>query len=114
MKPQMHADKMGLFQSAFICVDLRFLLEDWTLIDLHGVNRFYGGHHALKDVTLHLEPGRVGLLGPNGAGKSTLLKILMGLLPPSSGTGHVLGHDLTGDGKALRRSIGYMSEADAL
>lgn len=91
-----------------------FSSEDRSLIDLHGVNRFYGGHHALKDVTLHLEPGRVGLLGPNGAGKSTLLKILMGLLPPSSGTGHVLGHDVTGDGKALRRSIGYMSEADAL
>jgi ABC-2 type transport system ATP-binding protein len=95
----------------FICGSF---LEDRTLIDLHGVNRYYGGHHALKDVTLHLEPGRIGLLGPNGAGKSTLLKILMGLLPPSAGTGQVLGHDLHGDGMALRRSLGYMPEADAL
>jgi ABC-2 type transport system ATP-binding protein len=85
------------------------------LIDLQNVNRWYGSHHALRDVTLRLDSGRVGLLGPNGAGKSTLLKILLGLLPPSSGQGKVLGHDLAHpDGAALRRSIGYMSEADGL
>ena len=85
------------------------------LIDLVNVSRWYGTQHALKDVTLRLPPGRIGLLGPNGAGKSTLLKILLGLLPPSSGSGRVLGHDLIGqDGAALRRAIGYMPEADAL
>src|ERR1700689_1529642 len=83
------------------------------LIDLQHVSRSFGTHQALRDVTLPLEPGRIGLLGPNGAGKSTLLKILMGLLPPTSGTGTVLGHRL-GDGAALRRTIGYMPEADAL
>ena len=54
-----------------------------AFIDLQNVNRWYGTQHALKDVSLHLEPGRIGLLGPNGAGKSTLLKILLGLLPLS-------------------------------
>jgi ABC-2 type transport system ATP-binding protein len=84
------------------------------LIDLHNVSRWYGQNPALRDVSLHLAPGRIGLLGPNGAGKSTLLKILLGLLPPSSGTGRVLGQDITGSGAALRRAIGYMPEADAL
>src|SRR5213079_2732755 len=80
-----------------------------------NINRWFGTHHALQDVTLRLEESRVGLLGPNGAGKSTLLKILLGLLPPSSGTGKVIGYDLIpANGTALRRAIGYMSEADAL
>jgi ABC-2 type transport system ATP-binding protein len=83
-------------------------------IDLENVSRWYGAQRALHEVTLHLERGRIGLLGPNGAGKSTLLKILLGLLPPSSGTGRVLGLDLHRDGTTLRRVIGYMPESDAL
>src|SRR5579859_6087565 len=84
------------------------------LIDLQDVSRQFGPVTALRNVTIRLTPGRVGLLGPNGAGKSTLLKILLGLLPPSSGGGHVLGHAIGQDGAVLRRAIGYMPEADAL
>ena len=89
------------------------------LIDLRGVTRTFGAFTALHEVTLSLPPGRIGLLGPNGAGKSTLLKILMGLIPPSSGTGRVLNEELGGDRDAegnwrLRRLIGFMPEADAL
>ncbi|MFL5342911.1 MAG: ABC transporter ATP-binding protein [Gemmataceae bacterium] len=88
------------------------------LIDLRHVTRQFGNFTALRDVTLSLPPGRIGLLGPNGAGKSTLLKILMGLLPPSSGDGRILRHDLArGRGVAnweLRRDIGFMPESDAL
>lgn len=83
-------------------------------LELNHVSRWYGKQRALHEVTLRLEPGRVGLLGPNGAGKSTLLKILLGLLLPSQGTGKVLGHDLAGSGATLRRAIGYMPERDAL
>src|SRR5216683_3440025 len=83
-------------------------------IDLDNVSRWYGSQQALKDVSLQLPPGRIGLLGPNGAGKSTLLKILLGLLPPSSGAGRLLGLDLASAGIELRRAIGYMPEADAL
>jgi ABC-2 type transport system ATP-binding protein len=102
-------------------------------IDLEHVSRWYGRRLALDDITLRLRPGRIGLLGPNGAGKSTLLKILLGLVPPSAGSGRVLGHALQaparglarlnplralgtflGMGSVLRRSIGYMPETDAL
>jgi ABC-2 type transport system ATP-binding protein len=89
------------------------------LIELAAVSRTFGTFTALHEVTLTLPPGRVGLLGPNGAGKSTLLKILMGLIPPSSGSGRVLDQQLGGDtdsegNRRLRRLIGFMPEADAL
>src|ERR1700716_790883 len=83
-------------------------------LDLQGISRWYGTQQALCDVTLRLEPGRIGLLGPNGAGKSTLLRILLGLLPPSGGHGSFLGHKLGENGVELRRAVGYMPEADAL
>src|SRR5690242_1291139 len=85
-----------------------------AMIDLRNLSRWYGNFQALCDISFQLAPGRVGLLGPNGAGKSTLLKILLGLLPPSSGSGRVLGHAIGQDGAVLRRAIGYMPEADAL
>ncbi len=89
------------------------------LIELRAVTRTFGAFTALHEVTLSLPPGRIGLLGPNGAGKSTLLKILMGLIPPSGGTGRVLTEPLGGDRDTegnwrLRRLIGFMPEADAL
>jgi len=82
------------------------------LLDLHNVGRTFGTFEALKDVSLQIAPGRVGLLGPNGAGKSTLLKLLMGLLPPTSGSGTVLGQPL--GSWRLRQMVGFMPEADAL
>src|SRR3989440_3381644 len=83
-------------------------------LELEGINRWYGKQQALCDVNLRLEPGRIGLLGPNGAGKSSLLKILLGLLPPSSGSGRVLGLDVRSAGAELRRGVGYVPEADGL
>jgi ABC-2 type transport system ATP-binding protein len=87
------------------------------LIELTHVRREFGTNVALRDITLQLRPGRIGLLGPNGAGKSTLLKILMGLLPPTSGNGRILTHEINAGrsgGWQLRRDIGFMPEADAL
>jgi ABC-2 type transport system ATP-binding protein len=84
------------------------------LMELDSVSRWYGSNHALRDVSFRLLPGRTGLLGPNGAGKSTLLKILLGLLPPTSGSVRVMGRDLSGSGADLRRLVGYMPEAGAL
>jgi len=89
------------------------------LIELSGLTRTFGSFTALSDITLSLPPGRIGLLGPNGAGKSTLLKIVMGLIPPTSGTGRVLDEELGRDGDSagnwrLRGLIGFMPEVDAL
>src|SRR3989344_114394 len=57
------------------------------------VNREYTTVEAVKAVDLTIEEGElVGFIGPNGAGKTTTLKMLSGLLYPSSGEAHVLGH----------------------
>jgi ABC-2 type transport system ATP-binding protein len=83
------------------------------LFELHDANKIYGGRvHALKDVTLSVAEGSIGLLGPNGAGKSTLLKIMLGLLPPTSGDVQVLGFDATSRSLDLRQKVGYMPEQE--
>src|SRR4051794_34632078 len=49
---------------------------------------------AVKDLSLHIEPGEVyGLLGPNGSGKSTTLKVILGLVSPTRGRAEIFGRD---------------------
>ncbi len=55
--------------------------------ELSHVSKAFGGRTVVRDLTLRIMRGdRLGLIGPNGAGKSTLLKLILGTLPPDSGT----------------------------
>ena len=55
-------------------------------ISVSKLNKFYGDHHVLRDLSFNIESGeRVGLLGDNGSGKTTLFKILSGELDYDSG-----------------------------
>jgi ABC-2 type transport system ATP-binding protein len=85
-----------------------------ALVELSHLSHSYGRFQALKDVSLRVQPGAIGLIGQNGAGKSTLLRILLGLMPPSSGGGSVLGYDLIRQRDELRSRIGFMPEAESL
>jgi branched-chain amino acid transport system ATP-binding protein len=54
---------------------------------LENIHVYYGGVHALKGISLHVQPGEiVALIGANGAGKSTCLKTISGLLHPRQGS----------------------------
>ena len=57
------------------------------LIELREVTAGYGNKIALRNVTLDVwKNDFLGIIGPNGGGKTTLLKVILGLLPPISGT----------------------------
>jgi ABC-2 type transport system ATP-binding protein len=85
-----------------------------SFIELEGVEKRYGELRALKDVSLKLEPGRIGLLGPNGAGKSTLLKTLLGLISPDHGSVKVFDFDVARNPFDVRARTGYMPEGDSV
>jgi len=85
-----------------------------ALIETSGLTKDYGTVKALDRLDLQVEPGIIGLVGANGAGKSTLLKILLGLIPPSSGSASVLGLDVVAEARQIRKFVGYMPEHDCL
>jgi len=86
-----------------------------TLIATESLTKQYNGRVvALSDLTVSVEPGIIGLVGANGAGKSTLIKILLGLLPPTSGQVRVLGLDPTTQAEQVRARVGYMPEHECL
>jgi branched-chain amino acid transport system ATP-binding protein len=67
------------------------------MLTLENVNVYYGGIHALRDVSLTVNQGEVvTLIGANGAGKSTTLRAITGLLSPRSGRVRFEGTDITG------------------
>jgi ABC-2 type transport system ATP-binding protein len=67
---------------------------------------------AVDGVDLDIEDGEVvGFLGPNGAGKTTTLRMLTTLLRPTAGQATVAGYDVVREPVAVRRSIGYVSQA---
>ena len=68
-----------------------------AMLAIDKVNVFYGGIHALRDVSLHVDTGEVvTLIGANGAGKSTTLRAISGLLTPRTGRVVFAGEDITG------------------
>jgi ABC-2 type transport system ATP-binding protein len=84
------------------------------MIAVEELTKQYGAVTALDRLTFSIEPGIVGLVGANGAGKSTQIKIMLGLLPATSGRAAVLGLDVTTDGARIRQRVGYMPEHDCL
>ncbi len=66
---------------------------------------------AVTDLTFQVERGElVAFLGPNGAGKSTSLRMLTTLIPPTSGTARVVGHDILTRPADVRARIGYVGQ----
>jgi ATP-binding cassette subfamily F protein uup len=57
------------------------------IIEAENVSKSFGDHLVVRDLSIRVMRGdRIGLVGPNGAGKTTLLRLLLGVLPPDSGS----------------------------
>jgi ABC-2 type transport system ATP-binding protein len=81
------------------------------IIELRGLTRKFASLVAVNNLSLSIHQGEMfALLGPNGAGKSTTIKMLITLLPPSSGTALVDGFDIVRQPGAVRRIIGYVPQ----
>jgi branched-chain amino acid transport system ATP-binding protein len=62
------------------------MTSESSALELSGVTRRFGGHHAVDDVSFRVRPGTItGLIGPNGAGKTTVFNLIAGALRPSAG-----------------------------
>ena len=78
-----------------------------SLLEVKGLNSYYGDSHILFDVALKVEPHEVvALLGRNGAGKSTTFKSLMGMVKPRSGSIMFDGHEIAGLPPHATASVG--------
>jgi uncharacterized protein (UPF0261 family)/ABC-type branched-subunit amino acid transport system ATPase component len=86
------------------------------LLEIRGLNIFYGGSHALQGVDLRLEHGVLSLVGRNGMGKTTLCKAIVGLLPVASGSIRFMGEELVGRTPAeiAQLGLGYVPQGRRL
>ncbi len=84
-------------------------------VEVNDLTRTFGKFTAVDHISFSVNKGEIfGFLGANGAGKTTTIRILCGLLMPSSGSGHVAGHDIYKEPEKIKLKIGYMSQKFSL
>ena len=83
-----------------------------TVVCARAVTKHYGAVHAVDGIDLDIARGELfGLIGHNGAGKSTLFRMMLGLIPLTSGEILIDQASVSGSGfRAVRRKIGYLPE----
>jgi urea transport system ATP-binding protein len=83
------------------------------MLEVQGLNQFYGGSHILRDLAFTARVGEVTVvLGRNGVGKTTLLKSLMGVVPAKTGSVALDGRDITRAApyERVRAGMGYVPQ----
>lgn len=90
-------------------------LDSEIAVSCKDLTKRFGDFTATDSVSFQVRRGEIfGLLGPNGAGKSTTFKMLCGLLKPTAGEAHVVGHDLRHATGAAKSQLGYMAQKFSL
>jgi ABC-2 type transport system ATP-binding protein len=85
------------------------------LVVVHDLTVRFGAVEAVSSLDLTLPAGAsMALIGRNGAGKSTTLRVLAGVLPPTSGSALIAGHDVARDPSAAKSRVGYCPDVGGL
>ena len=85
------------------------------MIEVEALTKQYGSFTAVRGLSLTVRPGEVlGLVGPNGAGKTTTLRCLAGIIPSTSGSVRIAGHDLASDPVGAKRALAFFPDEPRL
>src|SRR6202166_3396881 len=86
------------------------------ILEVRGLNVYYGRSHALQGVDLTLDSGVLSVVGRNGMGKTTLCKTLMGLVRATGGSARMAGEDLLSrqPAQVARLGVGYVPQGRRL
>ena len=81
------------------------------ILETKSLTRRFRTLTAVDKLNVSVQAGEMfGLVGPNGAGKTTVIKMLTTILPPTSGTALVAGHDIVKHSARVRGAIGYVPQ----
>uniref|UniRef100_UPI002FD9D2A6 ribosome-associated ATPase/putative transporter RbbA n=1 Tax=Pontibaca methylaminivorans TaxID=515897 RepID=UPI002FD9D2A6 len=84
-------------------------------IEAEGLTQRFGDFTAVDNVSFRIRRGEIfGFLGSNGCGKTTTMKMLTGLLEPTEGRARLFGHEVDASNLAVRRRVGFMTQAFSL
>jgi len=90
-----------------------------SVISIKNLYKSFGSNHVLSDFSLDVPKGQsIGVLGKSGSGKSVLIKCIIGLMPPDSGSIHVLGKNIPDlnniELDKMRVKVGFLFQSNAL
>ncbi len=85
------------------------------MIEAQNLTKLYDKFTAVSDLSLRVQPGEVfGLVGSNGAGKTTTLRCLAGIIPATSGTVRLAGHDISKEPIEAKRHLAFFPDEPRL
>ena len=85
------------------------------MIEISGLSKAFGDFIAVRDLSFTVRAGEVlGLVGPNGAGKTTTMRVMTGIIPATSGTVHIGGHDIARQPIEAKRQIAFFPDEPRL
>ena len=89
--------------------------DNAPVVDVRGLHVRFGEVEAVSGIDVAAYAGQAtALLGRNGAGKSTTMRVLAGVVPPTSGSVRVAGHDVATHALHVKRAVGYCPDVGGL